>query len=103
MNAQDFKAGLDKLRRECDAVIEKEQEETQRRNALKLGLIFKGIQDAAQKGQKYIILGRTFGELDSYVLQVLNQSGCMTEATCSESQMTNNVQTGYRITWNPSK
>jgi hypothetical protein len=104
MNVQDFKAGLEKLRRECDDNTQKEHDDALRRMETRLALIFSAIQEAARKGEKHIVLGKHFGELDWNIVQVLYQSGCRSEPMYGESQLTNNpILTGYRIVWNHSK
>jgi hypothetical protein len=100
MNAQDFKAGLEKLRREYNDE-EKLQDITLRRSETTLELIFKAIQEAAGRGQKYIALGKHFGDLDWYVVQTLHASGCRSVPVYDEQQT--DFITGYRIVWNPSK
>jgi len=103
MNAQDFKAGLEKLRRDYNQA-EQDDDNPLRRSEMHLALIFKNIQEAAVRGEKYITLGKLFGEIDWNALQVLHKSGCVAEAMFNGSPVTDGrIPDGYRIVWNPTK
>ncbi len=103
MNARDFKEGVAKLRRDMEQREEDDDCDILRRSEMRLELIFNAIKDAARKGERHIVLGERFGQLDWYVVQTLYQSGCRSEPVYKESEETGTlVSHGYRIVWNPT-
>jgi hypothetical protein len=104
MNAEDFKKGLEKLRRDCDQRVQEASDAERRRHDATLELIFSVIRRAADAGQGYAVLGERFGLLDEPVLRTLQQSGCIVQPLHTRAAFTrDNKLTGYRIVWNQKK